>query len=358
VKENIEGLLLKIESAIEQNNLKQATKMYNQIQQLMLKIPAGFSKRMVELQKKVLEVYKLLIFSKKKVSDTTMNKGEEKINLLIEKANKAIANKKYTLVPRYYVQLIHMYSSLPVGFLQNKAMIKNKVFDIYKRMISNIDFVLVRNLAPEHQTTYNKMLGLLVQSQKVIDDEQYNLLENLYNEIYDKYESLPVGFVEKNVRLRSEIIKLFNLIKLYKKSKQLPIFYKSKQYEELKQALMFVSGLHDTLIKKSPEATKLLEMVYSDYVTYLNYYNERFGQQELAMEEVPKPKVTVKERSELKHELYAEKDQIKGMLIKAKLDKVKKLIQMNDSRKAKTEIKEIFKLDPDNEEAKSLDVKV
>jgi len=132
----IDELSILMKRNMAEGNPESASEAYNQIKNVFYSMPEGFLKQKTDIQKNILGLYETLALGLDKQSSEDFNIKYQKINKMLEDAFNYIKNKNFELANDTYKQLMMIYNSMPIGFLEKKTVLRTRIMAFYKDLSS------------------------------------------------------------------------------------------------------------------------------------------------------------------------------------------------------------------------------
>ncbi len=132
----IDELSMLMKRNMAEGNPESASEAYNQIKNVFYSMPEGFLKQKTDIQKNILGLYETLALGLDKQSSEDFNIKYQKINKMLEDAFNYIKNKNFELANDTYKQLMMIYNSMPIGFLEKKTVLRTRIMAFYKDLSS------------------------------------------------------------------------------------------------------------------------------------------------------------------------------------------------------------------------------
>ncbi|MCX6706736.1 MAG: hypothetical protein NT001_01185 [Candidatus Woesearchaeota archaeon] len=196
------------------NGINEIERMYNSIKDIYFSLPGGFMDRKIEMQDRMLEIYRTIISNKKSLlAEDFSSKSaeiEQQIGLLaskIQERNVSDANKVFH-------SLTQMYKNLPAGFLKEKTAIQNRILSVYQQLILNRENIY----SNEIKAKADEIKALLLQTMNLVNMNDLKRAEQVYNRMTEIYSKLPEGYYNIRTDIEMKMFDIYHLLSL-KKSK-------------------------------------------------------------------------------------------------------------------------------------------
>ena len=197
--------LRKISDSMRKNDMEAAVNAYAEVRSIFAGLPAGFMKEKAALQHEILPVYEqLLVVYKDEVYELTTRKTGE-IKQLLAVMHQHLASNSIGLAETAYRQMQQIYDSLPNGFLTEKTEIQEEMLKSYEELISKSEIMASQQMYAK----ITELRNLLREAKKYLESKEYEMAEEIYLELINAYNDLPLGFMPEKTRLRSEILDLY-----------------------------------------------------------------------------------------------------------------------------------------------------
>jgi len=284
-------------SYMKKNDMENSVKSFNEAKVIFEKLPRSFAKEYNHAQKMMLDYYRKLIELKKYVTTQTIKTGSSRIHKLIEKCKKAHLNKDYDVAYDLYKDIVEHYNKMPLGFDPKKLKIRKEIYKLYYEVVSGKDTLELGELNPYVKTRYLKLLDLLVNAHEIVDGNNFSLIDQIYNNIYSIYNELPIGIIRKNLLLKEEISKIFEIYRMYHAALSLQKHHYTSDKAGMRSALGYINQNFTSAEKNCYGYVKLLKYVKRQYEKYAN---KELAIDRLEKELTLKPKVETKRKIEEK----------------------------------------------------------
>ncbi len=269
--EAIARFLEQINDCMAKGDVEKALVHYKHVKELYEGLPAGFLAEQSDIHAGIIRTYKRLIKARREHSITSVKFGSSKINDFVAKAKHYLTTNEHDLAFQMYREIIDEYNILPEGYADEKAFIRNIIYDLYYQMVSTADIVQMGYLDDYTKERYFGLLKLLVTMHKVIDSGEFPLLPELYVSIHRMYNELPLKVVQHHGKLVQEVNRAYSLIRIHDAVQQLDTLKNAGKYDELRQTLGFLGIELVRASKESPEDKVLLTYAKDRYMRYMEF---------------------------------------------------------------------------------------
>jgi hypothetical protein len=241
----IETQMNLLSSKINAKDIAEANKVFHSITHLYKGLPAGFLKEKTEIQNRILSIYQELILNKEKVYSNEIKIKADEINALLLQTTNLLNIDNLRLAEETYRKMTDIYSELPEGYYDIRTGIEMKMLEVSHLLSLKKSKAAVTELNAKVDE-----ISLLAKSvNNYIDNREYDLAKEAYNEAINLYNSLPEGFVGTNMKIREKISKLYKDLLSLETGPMIGEADKDtvKIYSELLQILV---QIHDNIKKK------------------------------------------------------------------------------------------------------------
>ncbi|MBN1157479.1 hypothetical protein JXA85_07695 [Candidatus Woesearchaeota archaeon] len=242
-------------------NLEEASKLYSRITAEYKKIPKGFLAERTRIETEILELNKKIMSVKKDHTQGEYHSKTEHIKSMLKKAETYIKNNQIDLANELFLEISVLFNQLPTGFLHHKTELHNQILNMYRDILVSSDIKFTAHLDTDTRKKYDDLLKMIVSFHMHLDLMELSLLEPNYEYIVRLYDELPHGFISKNVKIRTEINKLSDIMKLYKLDIKLDESTRKNDHDSFSRTLPQMRILLEKTIKESPEAVKFIEEI-------------------------------------------------------------------------------------------------
>ncbi len=269
--EIITRFLEQVNDALQKQDVEKAVSQYKEVRALYQSMPKGFLAEQREVHDAIIRVYKRLLKARQEHSVRSLKFSGTKISTLIDKAKHYLANQQADLAFQLYKEIIDEYNHLPEGYEKGKVLVRDAVYTLYYDVLSTLDLSQLGHLDDYARKHYFALLKLLVTVHKVIDNNEFPLLPELYANIHRHYNELPIKIIQHRGKLVQEVDRVYTLVKIYETVENLDGLLKEKRYDDLRQALSVLGVELVRAGKESPEDTALLHYAKDRYLRYTEH---------------------------------------------------------------------------------------
>ncbi len=266
----IRRLLAVMNQHLDSNSLGLAETTYKQMQQIYDELPKGFLKEKTDVQGEMLKVYEEFISKSEIMSSQQIYAKIAELRKILKEAKRYLDSKDYELAEEMYLELMNSYNALPPGFVEEKTKLRNEILEFYKQITLKIDQPFLQRTSSESSKTYHEVIRTLLDVHRAIEQRRFESIAPNYNHIKILFNELPLGFVHKNMRLRQEIMKIYNELQLYKKVLQLDGLARKKDYKAMNKLLGEILAIKNKLAAECPEDRELFSFVSQKHSYYVN----------------------------------------------------------------------------------------
>ena len=282
-KENqIKTISIDIEDLIKKEDFNLALDYLEKANEIFDTLPDGFLEAKSKMESYLLKLSSKLSQLEKKYTSKEFADKSAKIMRLFNSLDSYVEKKEYDLAKQLYKEIVALYSTLPSGYLNKKVKLKAKILDLYKNLILHSDDEILSDEKDVVKKKYGALLKILISIHEHIEDKDFDLMEADYSHIMELYNSLPIGFVQKRISIRQEILKVYKEVKLYKTFKLMEKHRKNP--EELKKVIEESKKIYDELkddCKEDAELFKFMKQKQDYYSSILNKsYNIKIEKEE------------------------------------------------------------------------------
>lgn len=192
------------------DQLDAVDELYLQIKHEYLVLPEGFIKRRVALQDRLLELYKKIILSKKKILTSEFEQKSKAVLDLMQITADNIDKNDFDAAHTSFDQINALYRELPEGFLKAKTELQNKILDMYQKLIMGNTRSSINEVEAEAQFVKHK----IDECNKLVSEKQFDLARSAYEEITEHYAKLPEGYIAIKADLEVGIVDLHHAISM------------------------------------------------------------------------------------------------------------------------------------------------
>lgn len=269
--EIINRFLEQVNDSLQKQDIEKAISLYKEVRALYVSMPQGFLAEQREVHDTIIRVYKRLLKARQEHSVRSLKFSGTKISTLIDKAKHYLANQQADLAFQLYKEIIDEYNTLPEGYEREKVVVRDAVYTLYYDILSTLDLSQLGHLDDYARKHYFALLKLLITVHKVIDNNEFPLLPELYANIHRHYNELPIKIVQHRGKLVQEVDRVYTLVKIYETVESLDGFQKEKKYDDLQQALSVLGVELVRAGKESPEDSALLHYAKDRYLRYTEH---------------------------------------------------------------------------------------
>lgn len=298
----ITNVIKNANKALKNKNVAEATDNHKKAKETFKTLPEGFIERKAELKNIIVAFDKKLSKFSNKLNKKDMDEKSRKIRTLIDIARGQLRKESVDLAGESYHEAMTLFQELPDGFLQKKTQIETVLNKLHRAILIKSDIMSTEvDVDDRTKILYRELLKLLTRIRIHIRNEEFDTIERDYMLINEVYNKLPIGFLQKKLKIYDEIVNVYNTLKLYKHVKKMDNLASTKKFIELEENAKEVEESYKILVKKLPEDKKLFDYVnkkQKGYKEAIRKYKET-GTFELQKEEETEQK---REKKELKKE--------------------------------------------------------
>ncbi len=217
IHSRIKELLGTMRVQIDSGTLSLAEETYRKINALFMELPQGFLNEKIELQNMTVAAYEYLLSKSKDYMDRTVSIQAKLVDKLLMEAFSYLKAGRHELAEEVYADVINAYGELAPGFAYERAVLRQKILELYRQILMSADVAILRTASAETAKNYQEILKLLVQSKRNMDSRQFALLEPDYHKIRKIFNELPLGFVQEKLKLRESVSELALCVDFYSK---------------------------------------------------------------------------------------------------------------------------------------------
>lgn len=255
-----------VEKNIEEDKFEMALQNLDKANSLFDTLPKGFFDLKSNIETDLLTLSKKVSIIEKEHSTNKFNIIKNKIDKSISIFENYLQKKQYDLAHEMYKEAMILYNNLPKGFLTQKTEIRKNLLEIYKRVMLYSDSHFINSSDVQTKNKYDSLLKLIISIHDHIEKREFEIIEQKYNHVVSLYNELPIGFIQNRINIRHELLKLYDVIQLYKKTKQLD--FVSDDVEKISELIGIIHALYDELCEDCLEDSELFEYVKERYDYY------------------------------------------------------------------------------------------
>jgi hypothetical protein len=264
----IENLIRNIDLDLSREDFEAALKNLHEADSIFDSLPEGFLETKMNVENRILAHSKKIASLRKEHSQNKFTAISGKIDKLFIKFDSYIEKKEYDLAEGVYKEIITLFSHFPEGYLKEKIELKGKILEAYKKILLNSDSEYLHDAKEDSKRKYQAILKIIISIHEHIENKEFDMIDVKYNHIISLYNELSIGFAQKKISIRHEILKIYDEIQLYKKTKALEEMYGNSSDQDFQAALDNVHALHDELYEECKEDYELFDYVKKIYDEY------------------------------------------------------------------------------------------
>lgn len=204
-------------------DLEDVERAYRTVKEIYLTLPEGFLDRKIEVQEKMLGLYKIILTNRRSLLAEEVSGLSKQIIDLMTALAQQISLQKIPEANSTFAQITALYAKIPEGFLHEKTELQTKILDLYQRLILSKE-------AASSTDFQGKIAGIqaaLKEAYSLCQQDRIKHAVSRYKEAADTYASLPEGFFDIRASIEEEMLGLHHLLTL-KSSKGLLEVAKAK----------------------------------------------------------------------------------------------------------------------------------
>jgi len=258
----LQNLLTQLDEDLATNKVQDAIAVYSQLKQHFKGLPTGFLKAKSALQAEILKAYAVLAEKSAQLSLGRFNMIVTHIMDLLVQMKQQVLENNIVDAEESYTQIKELYSSLPEGFMAQKAQLQHQIYQVYAIFVERYPKIV----SGEFNRLISEIERLLDEVRLYLRSNNYSLAAELYREIMHKFNRLPRIKTDMRMKLREEITDIYKEIILHSDSSFLSNFSKDA-VESYKELLALIIKLHNHINNKDFELIegtfRLIEDMYS-----------------------------------------------------------------------------------------------
>ena len=177
-------------------SLEASSRMYQEVVGLFNKLPSGFIREKLEVQKEIIHFYDELTDKFEAFSDNSLRASIAQLNELITTMKSQIDSGDLSGASDTYTRINAIFGNLPKGFLDQKTIIQKSILDVYESLIDKKNHF--ENPHGKPSKNVSDIEKLLKELEKVITERNYPQAYLLYKKIKNVYNSIDsLGTSEK-----------------------------------------------------------------------------------------------------------------------------------------------------------------
>ena len=192
--------------------LEDYLRMYQDMLRLFNKLPGGFMREKVEVQREIILFYNSLIEEFESFSNNSVRRGISQINELMTAMKAQIDSDDLDNASNTYTKINSVFGNLPKGFLDQKTKIQQSILDVYETLIDKKN----RLEKPSRKDSKNisDIEKLLEELEKTIVVRNYPQSYLLYKRIKNVYNGIDSLSAPERERLTEKILAAYKKIVL------------------------------------------------------------------------------------------------------------------------------------------------
>ncbi len=273
--EECKNIIKNINVLIEKNDIDKAEEEYSVLQNKIQEISDYFFEDKALLQNDSLIVYKKILDKSKDYYKESFEKSYNDIISFIEQGKKFVDKNNLELAEESYVKALKLYSNLKPVFVDKKKELKDKLFELYKKIVLAKDLNIIEEKSFSIHENYNKLLNLIVDAHHKISSNHLDIFPNIVDEILVLKNSLPKNILEKNKSILEEIKTLEEEKNIYLSAKKIDDSLLYNKIDE-KQIDVFINTLskYKKFLESLNENNNLLDYIL-EVINKLQYFKQK-----------------------------------------------------------------------------------
>ncbi len=259
--DRIVQLMNQLAQKLKENRIDEANKIFRDITSTYKSLPRGFLKEKTDLQKRILTLYQQMILNREEVFSKEINEKSEKINALLHQASNLAGMGKTGRAKAIYNKATDLYSSLPEGFYDIRAGLEIKMLDLHHLITLKESKESLHEMKAKEQ----EIESLMQSATGYIKNREFELAKEAYKEVVKAYNSMPEGFLDKNLKIREKIVRLYKEL-LSHETEPMIGEADSDTVKTYSQLLKLLVQIHDHIKKK--EFSSIKDKYFAAYRLY------------------------------------------------------------------------------------------
>jgi hypothetical protein len=209
-KEKINKLIIKINDALLNSDLKTIKSIYDEILNLFNNLPEGFLQERIEIQRKISAINEHLLFKEKELKESEFKEKVMKINIIYEEVEQFISSDDFEGAFLKLSELNDIFDTIPNGFIEQKSELENKILNLSKKVLI---------LEQQHSTklfndVHNRIEKLFLSANNYLSKNENDFAMEIYKEILSLYNMMPKGFLREKSKIKTRILELYQTLML------------------------------------------------------------------------------------------------------------------------------------------------
>ncbi|MBI2176438.1 hypothetical protein HYU40_03790 [Candidatus Woesearchaeota archaeon] len=177
-------------------------------------LPPGFIDEKKEIQEKVLAFYSTLAREREKAIRQKFDRAARQVGELISQIQELLKDYKIEPAIQAYREVKQLYSSLPAGFLKEKAALQEKIVPLHTAITS----IYTKESVSTLKTKSAEIATLLGAMNSHTARGELDEAEAAYEKVKRLYLKMPKGFLHEETTLQDQIVQAYEAY--LKKAKQ------------------------------------------------------------------------------------------------------------------------------------------
>ena len=265
--DNAKEMIAEMRKKVNDNNISEAEKDYNNIQITLQDISDYFFEEKAALENDLADAYNDFLDKTSSSYKSQFDESSNEIKTLIREGQNYIAQSKTSLAEEAYVKALKIYSQLAPGFVQKKQQLRDELFDLYKKLMMHKDMRIIEEKSKTVHEAYNQLINTVIDAHHAIAMNNLDKLKGHVDSLNELAKMIPDDVWKSSPSLKDEVSKLDRESQFYLKVKALEAMLGDKTGNDnntkLDNALQEVIQWLGELSRENTEDTNLLDYAQS-----------------------------------------------------------------------------------------------
>lgn len=252
---------------ISQGEIEQVKQIYEVLESDFNSLPNKFKENRGRLKEALLKINSDIASHVSKTSSETVESISKQISDLITQAKSELNAQNFKSAENTYATIESLYNKLPVGFIETKIDLENRMIDLHSDLINKESTKYSKDTLKEEEKIY----ALISQIEELLSLDKIDEAFKIYSLIKEVYNSLPSGFIGNKLEIQNKIFHIYQKILVSKerdsekdfKKKAIKISEISKQIE-----LMIQKDDYSSSLKLLREANFIFDSLPEGFLKY------------------------------------------------------------------------------------------
>lgn len=197
-------LLGKAYELMQEGRVEEAKDLYEKLNFAHQNLAKDFIEKKMQMEDDLVKLNKDLAKNVDQLNLEKLKRERERITALLNVGNKLLGKGEFDTAESYYMAIKREYDTLPSGFMEEKKDMQEKVLAFYSALAKQREKAIRQRFG----RTTRQIDALVKQIHEVLKDYKVEQAIQMYKQVKQLYNGLPVGFLKEKAALQEKIVPL------------------------------------------------------------------------------------------------------------------------------------------------------